>query len=148
MIRDILVSRCQPVAFFFSKFLFRSRRYSLGFVVLQVGVLAGSRAPPSVQAVVCFTLPNFSRIDSSSLVDLSAFAGPAVISGKIRTKKRLTLLNTAFSTMKNWKRECFSRLIFSEISWSLAGVTRNSRLLSDINVLSTNFQKIHGRTFD
>ena len=72
----ILVSRCQPVALFlFSRFLFRSRRYSLGLGVLQLGVLAGSRAPLSVQAVVCFTLPNFSRIDSSSLVDLSASRG-------------------------------------------------------------------------
>ena len=72
--------------FLFSRFLFRSRRYSLGLGVLQLGVLAGSRAPLSVQAVVCFTLPNFSRIDSSSLVDLSAFAGPVVIPGKICTK--------------------------------------------------------------
>ena len=34
------------------------------------GSFAGSVAPHSVLAVVRFTLPNFSRIDSSSLVDL------------------------------------------------------------------------------
>ena len=44
----------------FSCRLAKSRIWGLG--VLQVGVLAGSRAPLSVQAVVCFTLPNFSRV--------------------------------------------------------------------------------------
>ena len=55
MIRAILVSRCQPVAFSFLKVFVSVPSSFSGLGVLQVRVLAGSRAPLSVQAVVFLT---------------------------------------------------------------------------------------------
>ena len=48
------------------------------------------------QQSVIISKNNSSRIDSSSLVDLSASAGPAVISGSNSTKNNLTRINLLF----------------------------------------------------